>query len=101
MHVGTAMTLQAATCSGSCWEHDWGGPWFLLGPLFWVLVTIGIIWLVRRSRRRYRDSINRRGGGIRLLECRYAQGEVTAEEYRERRCVLEEHRLRPRRGAGE
>lgn len=82
MHVGTAMT-------------------FLLGPLFWVLVTIGIVWLVRRSRRRYRDSINRRGGGIRLLESRYAQGEVTAEEYRERRGVLEEHRLRPRRGAGE
>lgn len=96
MHV-----LQATTCSGNYWEHDWSGPWFLLGPLFWALVVIGIIWLVRRSRRRYKYSIGRRGGGLQVLEYRYAQGEVAADEYRERRGVLEEHRSGAEKGKRE
>ena len=32
------------------WHHGWGGgPWFLLFPLFWGLVILTIIWLVRGS----------------------------------------------------
>jgi len=87
------MTMRMAVYATSCWHQDWGGPWFLLGPLFWGLVIFGIIWALRRSRRHWRRAgLARHGSGIQLLERRYAQGELSADEYRERRAVLEEHR---------
>jgi putative membrane protein len=62
-----------------------GGPWFLLFPLFWFLVLFTAFWLFRR-----------RGGGWHrtssaeeVLGERYARGEITAEEYRQRLGVLQ------------
>ena len=67
----------------------WFGPgWgFLAGLLsvaFWVLVVVIIVSLVRRH--------GGSGGGsssaLRVLEERYARGEISAEEFAERRRVL-------------
>jgi putative membrane protein len=69
-----------------------GGWWLLPGPLFWLLLIVGIVLLVRgRSGR----SASPGGGpetGIDVLERRFAEGELSLEEYRERRSVLEEKR---------
>jgi putative membrane protein len=62
-------------------EHGgWGGgPWFLLFPLLWgaLLVTVFLVW-----RGRYR---HRTGGAEQILAERYARGEISADELRQRR----------------
>ena len=68
-----------------------GGWWILSGPLFWLLLIVGIVFLVRAGGRSPWT-----GGGretaIDVLERRFAEGELSLEEYRERRSVLEEKR---------
>jgi putative membrane protein len=67
-----------------------GGWWILPGPLFWLLLIVGIVFLVRSRNGRPPD-----GGqetGIDVLERRFAEGELSLEQYRERRSVLEEKR---------
>ena len=69
-----------------------GGWWILTGPLFWLLLIVGILFLVRG---RNGDQPWTRGGretGIDVLERRFAEGELSLEQYRERRAVLEEKR---------
>jgi putative membrane protein len=69
-----------------------GGWWILSGPLFWLLVIVGIFLLVRG---RSGDQSWTRAGretGIDVLERRFAAGELSLEQYRERRTVLEEKR---------
>ena len=69
---------------------DWGpGPWFLLVPLVWVAIIVTVIWLIRGARAG-------RGWGppggapsaMEILDRRFAEGEISAEEYRERRGTL-------------
>jgi putative membrane protein len=67
----------------------WAGPgWGLIGFLvmvaFWVLVVMIIVGLVRGGG-------TRRGlasSSVRILEERYARGEIDREEYMERRQYL-------------
>jgi putative membrane protein len=68
-----------------------GGGWWFLSPLFWLLIIVGIVFLVRGRG----GGPPWRGGretGIDVLERRFAEGELSLEEYRERRSVLEEKR---------
>ena len=62
-------------------EHGgWGGgPWFLLFPLLWgaLLVTVLLVW---RGRNRHWT-----GGAEVILAERYAKGEISADELRQRR----------------
>jgi len=64
------------------WTHG-GPPWFG-GPLFglfWIgLIAVAVYLLVRYLRDR--DDRGSRARGI--LDERYARGELTSEEYRER-----------------
>jgi putative membrane protein len=62
-------------------------PWFLLFPLFWVLVIGLIIFAARRTWRRNHQWDVARGGESVLRE-RYARGEIDETEYRERLEVL-------------
>ena len=65
-------------------ETGWhGGPWFLVFPLFWIAVLVGAWFLFRR-----RDERGRKHSAEEILGERYARGEITAEEYRQRREVL-------------
>lgn len=68
----------------------WFGPgWGVLAGLvsvaFWVLVVIAIVALVRR-----RPGVGGTGAtsAVRVLEERYARGEISREEFLERRAVL-------------
>jgi putative membrane protein len=73
----------------SAW-HDWhdGSPgwWTVFVPLFWI-VLIGTAIVLLRGRRSARVP---RESPIERLERRYADGEVSLEDYRERRAVLSE-----------
>ncbi len=69
------------------WEHG-HGYWWPIFPLFWVLFWGAVIFAVFRFRR---DSGSHRGHSAEdVLAERYARGEVTVEEYRERLNVLKE-----------
>jgi putative membrane protein len=68
---------------------DWDGSgWaMLIGMvLFWALVVVAIVWLVRSAPW---GGYHRPESPLDLLERRFASGEITADEYRERRSVLE------------
>ena len=76
------------------WEG--AGWWFIFVPLGWFLVIFTLIFLFRRAAwgggwgcgpgGRYGGRIS----AADLLERRFAEGELSVEEYRERRSVLEE-----------
>jgi putative membrane protein len=69
-----------------------GGWWLLSGPLLWVLLIVGIVLLVRGRGGRPLWAGGGRETGIDVLERRFAEGELSLEQYRERRSVLEEKR---------
>ena len=68
----------------------WGngpGPWALIPLTFlllWIAVIAFAVWRFRRGAPWSRHS------GQSVLAERYARGDITAEEYRERRDVLKE-----------
>jgi putative membrane protein len=60
--------------------------WGFMGIAFWILL-IGLVVLVARGMRTTaRDT---EGPAVRLLEERYARGEIEREEFLERRAVLD------------
>jgi putative membrane protein len=69
----------------------WG---FAFAPLIWILVIVGIVLLVRGRGGGWGPPGPGRGRetGIDVLERRFAEGELSLEQYRERRAVLEEKR---------
>ena len=59
--------------------------WGFMGIAFWILLIALIAFLVRGARPAAPDS---GGPAVRLLEERYARGEITREDFLERRAVL-------------
>ncbi len=86
--MGTAMLLLGDTE----WGHHmggWGAGWWILMAfamvVFWALVVLGVVWLVRSA------APGRLGGrttALELLERRLASGEISPEEFRERKGTL-------------
>jgi putative membrane protein len=73
-------TINAVTSVvGSHGEHD--GFWFPFAFLWLVLLGTGIWFLARNRRFRQPSGIERARG---ILAERYARGEISGEEYRER-----------------
>lgn len=76
------------------WDND-EGPGWVFGLVFWLAV-IAVVILLLRGRGLF--SPGGPGGphaqahenGAQILERRFAEGELSAEEYRERRGVLDE-----------
>ncbi|MDQ3955919.1 MAG: SHOCT domain-containing protein [Actinomycetota bacterium] len=68
------------------WYESW---WWILGilqALFWIgVLVVGVNVLFRR-----RPQGRSAGVALRILEERYARGEIAREEYLERRAVLED-----------
>lgn len=59
--------------------------WGLMSVAFWILLIVLLVLLVRGMR----TTASASGGpAVRLLEERYARGEITREEFLERRTVL-------------
>jgi putative membrane protein len=59
--------------------------WGFMGIAFWILLIGLIVLLVRGARPAARES---GGPAVRLLEERYARGEITRDDFLERRAVL-------------
>jgi putative membrane protein len=74
--------------AGSRWED--GGGWWFPFALFWIAVLGTAIWLVVRGVSRGERSGVERARDI--LAERYARGEITGEEYRDRLDELSRHR---------
>ncbi len=75
------------------WGHhmdDWGAGWWIIMAVgmvfFWGLLILGVVWLARSLPWR----AERRGASpLEILERRLAAGEISTDDYRERRAILE------------
>lgn len=92
MTVGPTLLFAAAGWDG---HMNANGAWWVamaLGMvLFWSLVILGIAWLVRdlfQARRSGRPTDEETH--LAILGRRLALGEISADEYREYRAILEE-----------
>lgn len=85
------MTLALVAVLGDGWGmHDGNGGWWILMMLgmvlFWAAIVLGIVWLVRGGFEGRREG--RRETAAEILDRRFAEGEIDAEDYRERRQVI-------------
>ncbi len=77
---------------------EWGprgagyGFWWIFPLLFWVLIIGGILFLFGRRRHAWHAWHDWQGvrSGESVLAERYAKGEISEEEYRQRKAVLRE-----------
>lgn len=87
----TALTiLLADTDHMGDWSAGWWVAMMLMMVVVWALVIFGAVWLARslsggHHTIRHRDPAE-------VLDHRLASGEITVEEYRERRELLKERR---------
>ena len=67
--------------------HFWGGGWMMI---FWWILIIAIILIAIRviMRGRTNQSNNQAGSPLEILKQRYAKGEITKEEFEERKSDL-------------
>lgn len=79
--------LPAVIAAHAPWFDGGFSPWFLLFPLFWILVIGLFIFIARRTWRTNHRWAARQGGEGVLRE-RYARGEIDENEYRQRLQVL-------------
>ena len=73
-------------------DHMWGpgiAVWGTLMAIFWVLIIIGIILLIRWIIQDNKNS-NKTNDTIKILDKRLARGEVDKEEYERKKSKLEE-----------
>jgi putative membrane protein len=73
------------------WGANWNSGWFLGMHLawwiFWIVVAVAAWAVVSRS---ITPLSERTRSPLEVLQLRYAQGELTTEEYEERRAKLSE-----------
>jgi putative membrane protein len=79
------MLLQAAALLADH-RDGWGHGWWPVWPILWLAVIVAVVWFLSR---RWGDP--RRGAPDRAKEIlaeRFARGELSADEYRERLAEL-------------
>jgi putative membrane protein len=74
----------ASIMAADQWHHGGWFPWFPLVPLLFIGVWIFLFAFVFRLRWRRHPGLSGEG----VLAERYARGEISESEYRERRAVL-------------
>jgi putative membrane protein len=67
---------------------DWGHPWWPLWLLLWAALIGTTAWLIVKRRDRRPDPLDHARA---VLAERYAQGELTGEDYRDRLDELQRH----------
>ena len=68
--------METSVLAGFGWG---GGPWFLFFPLLWIALFVGAFFLFRRRHDHWQ-----RHSAEEVLAERYAKGEISADEYRQR-----------------
>lgn len=97
----TALALIGLLADSDGWSpHDgWGMGWMMAGMvLFWAVIILGCAWVIRgrfdhRSQRRDEAP-------LRVLDRRFAEGAISADDYQARRNVLTGAALPRPQGAG-
>ena len=84
---GALVQVPAAVAMHGSWGDGTPWPFFLLFPLFWILVIGLIIFVARRTWRRNHQWAATQGAEGVLRE-RYARGEIDETEFRQRLEVL-------------
>ena len=71
------------------WDTGWAWGWIfpLAGMLFWIALIVGAVLLLRHDVPRLRDRFAG-PSALRILEERYAKGEISRAEFLDRRAVL-------------
>jgi putative membrane protein len=84
----TSLTSQAALAAPHMmYGGGWGGPWFLIFPLFGIAVIV--LFIIFGPRRWRRNAVMHQNQGAEsVLRERYARGEIDETEYRARLEVL-------------
>lgn len=86
----TALTILLANSTWESHMGDWGTGWWIVMiltmVLFWGLVIAAAVWLARSFTSGQRENHPRDPSEI--LDRRLASGEISIEEYRERRELL-------------
>jgi len=78
----------AAVLPVAAHDHWGGGPLLGLVALAWVAIIVAVIWLIRETGVRRGSSGKGTPSAAEILDRRFAEGEISAEEYRERRETL-------------
>jgi putative membrane protein len=73
-------TLTLLASHADDWEHGWWPIW----PLLWLGVIATVVWLITRRRWTAGRPPSGSDRAKEILAERYARGEITSEEYRER-----------------
>lgn len=73
------------------WGYGMGWLWTIITIVFWVALIIGIIFLIRwlAASTKQRGEGKSEDSALEILKKRYARGEISKEEYEERRRDLE------------
>ena len=74
------ITLMTMLASHGDWDHAWWPLW----PLLWLVVIVTVVWFFKRGRWGGPRSQTGADRARDILAERYARGEITGEEYRER-----------------
>ncbi len=73
---------------------DWGGGWGLLMVigmvLFWGVVIVGIVWLLREIGNSKATHAKSDDDPLGTLDRRLAEGAISPDDYRERRAILDD-----------
>ena len=74
------LILTTLVASSDDWDHHWWPIW----PLLWLVVIVAVVWFFKR--RRWNGPRSQMGAerARDILAERFARGEITGEEYRER-----------------
>ena len=70
------------------WWDYWPAPWMFFGPIM-MLIFIAVCVTVMVFMMRGRRMCSRGGSALDILKERFARGEITESEYKERRRLLE------------
>jgi len=72
------------------WGGGWGIGMGIVGLIIWILIIVGIIWLIRAMlggrhwNSYYSDMAPEKDSAIKILKERYAKGEIDKKEYEEK-----------------
>ena len=98
------MTIAQASWLADTWgmhgDVGWGWMTVMMGGmvLFWAIVILGIVWLIRGVERRGPsggEAAVSRESAIEILERRFAEGAISREDYWARREVLVNGKAEP------